>query len=133
MIRFGGEIIAETRNALRMLETSHPPTYYLPPGDVESSFLHPLEKRSFCEWKGSARYFDVVAGGCRAEGAAWTYKSPSETFPELRDHIAFYAGCMSECLVDGERAKPQPGGFYGGWVTSKVVGPFKGEPGSWGW
>jgi len=132
-VHFAGELIVDTRNALRMLETSHPPTYYLPPGDVAMDFLKPITKSSFCEWKGQARYFDIVAGDRRAEAAAWSYPLPSKAFPELKDHLAFYVASMDACLVDGEPAKPQPGGFYGGWVTSKVVGPFKGIPGSWGW
>ncbi|MEM8996456.1 MAG: DUF427 domain-containing protein, partial [Acidobacteriota bacterium] len=104
-----------------------------PPADVAMDRLEPIVKASFCEWKGEARYFDVVAGGRRAAASAWSYPSPSASFPELRDHLAFYAASMDECWVDGERAEPQPGGFYGGWVTSRVVGPFKGVPGSWGW
>jgi uncharacterized protein (DUF427 family) len=133
VIHFGGRVLAETRRALRMLETSHPPTYYLPPEDIDFDLLERSPQGSFCEWKGQAHYYDAVANGRRAEAVAWGYASPTSTFAELKDHLAFYAHRMDECRVDGERAEPQPGRFYGGWVTSKVVGPFKGGPGSWGW
>lgn len=133
VVRFGGETIVDTRRALRMLETSHPPTYYLPPSDAATEYFVPIAKRSFCEWKGEARYFDVWVGDRRAEAAAWSYPKPVATYAELRDYLAVYVAAMDECLVDGERVEPQPGDFYGGWVTSKVVGPFKGVPGSWGW
>jgi uncharacterized protein (DUF427 family) len=130
---FGGRTLAETGRALRVLETSHPPVYYLPPEDVRMQHLLPRSHSSFCEWKGRAVYFDVRVGDRSAEAAAWAYPDPAPRFAELRDHVAFYAHLMDACYVGGERAEPQPGGFYGGWVTSDVVGPFKGAPGSWGW
>ena len=133
VVRFAGRTVVDTRNALRLLETSHPPTYYLPPTDIDHECLEPSHQTSFCEWKGHASYYDVVVGGLRAEASAWGYASPLEAFVDLKDHVAFYAHRMDECLVDGEKAEPQPGNFYGGWVTSTVVGPFKGGPGSWGW
>ena len=132
-IRFGGRWIADSQRALRLLETSHPPTYYLPRRDIAMACLQPNRRRSLCEWKGQAHFFDLVAGGHRATAAAWTYPDPLEGYEGLEDHFAFYVFPMDECRVDGERATPQPGSFYGGWVTSRVVGPFKGEPGSWGW
>jgi uncharacterized protein (DUF427 family) len=132
-IEFGGQVIAETERAIRVLETSHPPVYYIPPGDFRPGVLQPQARGSFCEWKGRARYFDVVAGSRRAEAAAWSYPAPKSGFEAIRDYVAVYAGRMDACYVDEERVTPQPGGFYGGWITADVVGPFKGEPGSAGW
>jgi uncharacterized protein (DUF427 family) len=128
-----GETIARSAAALRVLETSHPPVYYLPPGDIVAGVLSAGDGRSFCEWKGEASYLDVSVGGRREPGAAWRYERPSERFAALAGFVAFYAHRMDECWVGDERAVPQPGNFYGGWVTSWVVGPFKGIPGSWGW
>lgn len=130
---FAGEVIADTRRALRILETSHPPTYYIPPEDVRMDLLVRSRRASFCEWKGSADYWTVRVGGREAVNAAWSYPTPKTPFEDLKDHLAFYCGDMDACRVDGEQVQPQPGGFYGGWVTRDVVGPFKGEPGSWGW
>jgi uncharacterized protein (DUF427 family) len=130
---FNGVTIADTRRALRVLETSHPPVYYLPPDDVRLEHFLPAHGSSFCEWKGSATYFDLVVGDRRAESAAWTYRAPTADFASIADHIAVYPGKMDACYVDEEHATPQPGGFYGGWITSDVVGPFKGEPGTMGW
>ncbi|USI74782.1 DUF427 domain-containing protein [Sphingomonas morindae] len=133
VVILGGETIAETQHAVRTLETSHPPSYYLPPDAVRAGVLLPATGSSFCEWKGDARYFDVVGGGVRRPRAAWSYPDPTPGFALLRDHIAFYAAAMDACFVDGERVVPQPGGFYGGWITTRVAGPFKGGPGSAGW
>jgi uncharacterized protein (DUF427 family) len=130
---FAGLVLADTRSALRVLETSHPPVYYVPPQDVAWQHLVESERRSHCEWKGWARYFHVVVGGRRTENAAWTYPEPKPAFAAIRDHVAFYPALMDGCFVDGERVRPQPGGFYGGWITSDLVGPFKGVPGSEGW
>jgi uncharacterized protein (DUF427 family) len=130
---FNGELIAETRHALRMLETSHPPVYYIPPADVRSKVLVPSSKTSFCEWKGRARYYSVQVAERRADNAAWYYPEPVPAYAALRDYIAFYPGMMEACFVDGERVKSQPGGFYGGWITKDIVGPFKGGPGTVGW
>ena len=132
-IHFAGQRIARTRSAFRVLETSHPPVYYLPPHDIQPGVLQPAGGGSFCEWKGEARYFDVVLKDQQARRAAWSYPSPSWAFQEIKDYVAFYAGPMDACLVDGERVEPQPGGFYGGWITRDVVGPFKGGAGTWGW
>ena len=130
----GGETVADTTRAHRVLETSHPPVYYVPLEDVLPGSLLPSGGgTTFCEWKGSASYLDVVAGGRRVERGAWTYRSPTPPFAAIRDAVAFYCAPMDACLVDGEPAAPQPGGFYGGWVTSDVTGPFKGEPGTSGW
>jgi len=129
----GGEVVADTRRAWRVLETSHPPVYYIPPEDVRRDLVRDAGDGSFCEWKGGARYFDVAAGGIVRPRAAWSYPDPTPGFAAIRDHLAFYAQPMDRCTVDGEVVRPQPGGFYGGWVTSDVVGPFKGEPGTAFW
>lgn len=128
-----GVTVAATRRALRVLETSHPPNYYVPPDDIDPASLEPSERRSFCEFKGLARYWTVTAGERVETDAAWSYPDPSPGFEALAHHVAFYAGRMDECWVGDELVVPQPGGFYGGWVTSSVVGPFKGGPGSMGW
>jgi uncharacterized protein (DUF427 family) len=127
-----GLTIADSRDAWRVLETSHPPVYYLPPDAVRLDWLARSQGSSFCEWKGRAHYFDIVSPR-RIERAAWSYSEPFPAFAVIRDHLAFYAGKVDECWVDEERAIAQPGGFYGGWITRELVGPFKGEPGSSGW
>ena len=124
-----GEILVETQRSLRVLETFHPPTYYLPPEAMNQGLLVPAPGRpSFCEWKGVASYYDVVAGEQRINRAVWTYNHPSERFRELAGWFALYPGQMDGCWVNGERVIPQQGGFYGGWITSQVEGPFKGDP-----
>lgn len=133
VIELGGVVVAETDAAIRTLETSHPPTYYLPPEAFVAGVLIPVAGESFCEWKGIARYFDVAAGAVRRPRAAWAYPAPTPGFAILRDHVAVYAAAMDGCFVDGERVVPQPGGFYGGWITSRVAGPFKGIAGSRFW
>ncbi len=128
-----GVTLAETRRGVRTLETSHPPSYYFPREDVVMAFLSPSAKRSFCEWKGDATYFDVAVKGEILRDIAWTYQQPTAPFVILRDRIAFYSAPFDGCYVDGEKAIAQPGGFYGGWITSKLAGPFKGIPGSRFW
>lgn len=131
---FSAVTIADTTRGFRVLETSHPPTYYLPPDDIVMAHLRPSEGRgSACEWKGAATYYDVLVGDRVAERAAWSYPSPPATYLPLKDHVAFYAQLLDGCYVDGERVTPQPGAFYGGWITEDLVGPFKGERGSGGW
>jgi uncharacterized protein (DUF427 family) len=132
-VMLGGEEICETRTSWRVLETSHPPTYYLPRSAFVVGALRPAGGHSYCEWKGDAAYLDVVGGGNVAHRAAWYYPRPSGRYSALRDHVAIYAGAMDRCLVDGELVIPQEGGFYGGWITSAVSGPFKGGPGTFGW
>ena len=132
-VEFGGREIARTDAAVRVLETSHPPTVYLPPDAWAPGSLAPRPETSGCEWKGRAVYFDVVSGDARAGKAAWAYPDPRDPYAALRDHIAVYPAAMDGCWIGDERATPQPGGFYGGWITSRVVGPFKGGPGTWGW
>lgn len=133
-IVFAGETIADTDDALRVLETYHPPTYYLPEVTFRPGALVPGTRAgSFCEWKGRARYWTVTAGGRSARDAAWGYPDPAPAYADLRDHVAVYAGLMDACHVGDERVRPQPGGFYGGWITDELVGPFKGGPGTQGW
>ena len=127
-----GDLIADSTNALRVLETYHPPTVYLPPDDVHTQALKPLQRTSFCEWKGAASYFDVEAGRTRAELAAWAYFDPTPPYEALTGHLSFYPSLL-DCSIDGEEVAPQPGLFYGGWVTSMVSGPFKGSAGMDGW
>jgi uncharacterized protein (DUF427 family) len=130
---FDGALIADTVAGWRVLETSHPPTYYLPPDHIRPGALVPAPGRSRCEWKGEAVYFTVVGSTRQAPRAAWAYPDPAPPFRVIAGHVAFYAGLMDACYVGEEQVRPQPGGFYGGWITQRVVGPFKGEPGSEGW
>jgi uncharacterized protein (DUF427 family) len=129
----GGVTIADTLGGYRVLETSHPPTYYLPRADVLPSALAPAAGRSFCEWKGVATYFDVVSSGLRRPKVAWTYEAPNDAFAAITRFVAFYAGPMDACFVDDEQVTPQTGGFYGGWITRNLVGPFKGAEGTNDW
>ena len=133
-IVFGGVVVARTTAAWRVLETTHPPTYYLPPDAfVPGALEHGSARRSMCEWKGAAEYWSIRAGDRVAEDVGWSYPDPTPAFRAIRDHVAVYAGPMDACFVGDERVEPQPGGFYGGWVTSNLVGPFKGGPGTAGW
>lgn len=129
----GGERVAASERTLRVLETSHPPTYYLPVDAFAEGVLVPVAGATWCEYKGEAAYFDLVAGGASAQRAAWTYPRPSRGFEALLGHVAVMPGAVDRCTVDGEVVVPQSGGFYGGWITGRVAGPFKGEPGSHGW
>jgi uncharacterized protein (DUF427 family) len=129
----GGVRVAASGRALRVLETSHPPAYYLPVDDFVPGSLRPTAGSSWCEFKGTAAYYDVVGGDAVAPRAAWTYPRPSPGFDAIAGHVAVMPGAVDRCTVDGEVVTPQEGGFYGGWVTSRVVGPFKGGPGTRGW
>jgi uncharacterized protein (DUF427 family) len=129
----GDVVIVDTRRAVRVLETSHPPSFYVPPEDVAAERLVPARGGSFCEWKGQAAYFDVVAGDRAAARAAWHYPSPTAAFASLAGYVSFYPGRVDGCFVDDERVRPQEGDFYGGWVTDEIVGPFKGLAGTRGW
>jgi uncharacterized protein (DUF427 family) len=122
------EVLVETNVSLRVLETFHPPTLYVPPEAVRLDLLEPAAGRSFCEWKGIARYFSVVVGERRIERALWSYPQPTPAFVALAGWFALYPALMDGCWMNGERVEPQPGGFYGGWITSAVQGPFKGDP-----
>jgi uncharacterized protein (DUF427 family) len=128
-----GVTIADTTRSIRTLETSHPPSYYIPQADIAMAMLARARRRSFCEWKGQAIYYDVAIDGAVIEEAAWSYPDPTPDFVALADYVAFYAAPFDLCTVDGEKVTPQPGGFYGGWITSHVAGPFKGVPGSRFW
>lgn len=131
-VRLDGVLVAETRAALRVLETASPPTFYLPPGAVKFDCLQPDTMTSFCEWKGQAKYFTVCAGAHCVPNAAWSYPEPFAEFAALGNYLAFYPDRL-ECYVDGERVRAQAGGYYGGWISAEIVGPFKGEPGTSGW
>ncbi len=133
VVRLGGQVIAETTDAVRVLETSHPPVYYLPLDSFAAGVLVPAQGTSFCEFKGEAHYFDVVAGGVVAARAGWTYPEPTPGFEALSTRVALYPGLMDFCEVDGEQVACQEGDFYGGWITPQIVGPFKGGPGTAGW
>ncbi len=129
----GDVVVADSRRAWRVLETSHPPVWYIPSADVAAGVLLASDRTSYCEFKGVATYWTVEAGGVRAVDAAWSYPHPCAGYDAITDAVAFYPGRMQECRVDDERVRPQAGGFYGGWVTDDVVGPFKGEAGTSSW
>ncbi len=133
VIEHHGRIIADTHACIRILETSHPPSYYIPPADVARDVLRRADGNSFCEWKGAAVYWDIVFGNMVLPRVGWSYPRPNAAFANLRDHIAFYAGPFDRCSVDGAIVEPQPSAFYGGWITDKLAGPFKGVPGSRFW
>lgn len=128
-----GVTIANSQRAYRVLETSHPPVYYLPPEDVRMDLLTPGGSGSVCEWKGAATYHTLTIGDRRIADVAWSYEQPTPGFVAIASYLAFYPGRVDEAWVDDERAEPQAGGFYGGWITSRIRGPFKGEPGTLGW
>lgn len=133
VIRLGGAVVADTTSAVRVLETSHPPVYYVPVTDFADGALTRTTGSSMCEYKGRAAYFDVHGGDTTVPRAGWTYPSPEPGYAELLDRVAVYPSRMDSCEVAGERVRAQAGDFYGGWITSRVVGPFKGEPGTMGW
>jgi uncharacterized protein (DUF427 family) len=132
-IELGGHVVASTTASWRVLETSHPPTYYLPRDAFADGVLRPTAGSSWCEWKGAASYLDLVVGEVVAARAGWTYERPTTGFEAIAGAVAVMAAQMDRCTVDGEVVLPQPGGFYGGWITHRVVGPFKGGPGTTGW
>jgi uncharacterized protein (DUF427 family) len=133
VVELGGRVVADTVRAVRVCETSHPPVYYVPREDVADGVLERASGGSWCEWKGAATYWDVVVDGRRAPAAGWSYEDPSPGYEHLRGAVAFYPGRVDGATVDGEQATPQPGGFYGGWITADIAGPVKGGPGSLGW
>jgi uncharacterized protein (DUF427 family) len=132
-VRFEGQVIADTHRALRVLETTHPPVYYIPPEDVRMDLLVPSPRHTYCEYKGAASYWSVKVGERVSPDAAWSYAQPNPPYEQLRDHLAFYAGRVDECLVDEHTVQPQPGSFYGGWITPDIAGPFKGGPNTSNW
>lgn len=132
-VEWGGRVVAESRRGWRVLETSHPPTYYIPIADTDADLLQRGQGSSWCEYKGRARYYDLALGEARSASAAWGYDQPSQGFEQLAGALAFYPSRVEACFVDGERVRAQEGDFYGGWITSKVAGPFKGGPATLGW
>jgi uncharacterized protein (DUF427 family) len=132
-VECAGMAIADSTATYRRLETSHPPTYYIPQADIQMDLLRPGSGRSFCEFKGNAAYWDLQTGERRVASIAWSYPSPAGAYKALKDHLAFYAQKVDACYVGDQRAQPQEGGFYGGWITSNLIGPFKGAPGTRGW
>jgi uncharacterized protein (DUF427 family) len=132
-VEFGAAMIADSRRAYRVLETASPPTYYIPLADVRTEFLVRHAATTFCEWKGVTIYWSIRVGKRMSERAAWSYPRPEPGFEMIRDHLAFFAGRVDECRLGGEIAIPQPGQYYGGWITSKIRGPFKGGPGTGDW
>jgi uncharacterized protein (DUF427 family) len=136
-VLFAGKVVAETEHLVRVVETAGAPCYYFPPDEVDWSLLDPSDETSVCEWKGLAVHYDLVVGPRRSPAAAWAYPDPFDDLPEGYEDIAgypaFYPGRTDGCELRGERVRPQPGGYYGGWVTQSLAGPIKGEPGSEGW
>jgi uncharacterized protein (DUF427 family) len=133
-VEHAGRVIVAASGGWRIMETSHPPVYYLAPEAIAAGALRRNERSSFCEFKGTARYWDLVDGErVLVPDAAWSYPRPAPAFQAITDHIAVYAGRVDACYVGTERVAPQAGDFYGGWITSAIVGPFKGAAGTWGW
>ncbi|MFE1831905.1 DUF427 domain-containing protein [Streptomyces yangpuensis] len=135
VVRHAGVALADSRRCLRVLETSHPPVFYIPRADVRIELLRASEHRSVCEWKGTATYWRLgpELGARPAADIAWSYEAPRPDYAPITGHLAFHADRVEACTVDGERVRAQPGGFYGGWITDEIIGPFKGVPGSRGW
>ncbi|SFE91334.1 Uncharacterized conserved protein, DUF427 family [Blastococcus tunisiensis] len=133
VVELGGRVLADTVRAVRVCETSHPPVYYVPREDVADGVLERSTGSSWCEWKGAATYWDAVVDGRRVPAVGWSYEDPTPGFAHLRGAVAFYPDRIDRATVDGEQVRPQTGGFYGGWITDEIVGPFKGDPGTRGW
>jgi uncharacterized protein (DUF427 family) len=133
-VELGGELLADSTRALRVLETSHPPTIYVPPADVRGELLTASDERAtWCEFKGAAHYLDAILGDRRVRALAWSYPNPAPGYEALRDHVAFYPHRVDAAWLDEEPVTGQQSGFYGGWITADLVGPFKGPPGTRGW
>ena len=132
-VEFAGETIASSNGAYRVLETSHPPSFYIPLDDVNYTFLVGTPKQSFCEWKGMAEYWSIKVGLQIVDNAAWSYPKPTTRFAPIKDYVSFYPSKMHACFVGDEQVQAQDGDFYGGWITSEIKGPFKGGAGTWGW
>jgi uncharacterized protein (DUF427 family) len=132
-IEIAGVVLADSLQAVRVLETSHPPSYYIPYADLDMTRMYRTTRQTFCEFKGAAIYWTVKVGERVEQNCAWEYPQPAKGFESLHEHIAFYASRMDACFVGDEQVIPQQGDFYGGWVTSGIVGPFKGGPGTSGW
>ncbi len=132
-VELAGIVLADSGEACRVLETASPPAYYIPPEHVRCEYLEPSKHSTLCEWKGTARYWSIRVGGRLVENGAWSYLDPFEGYDIIQDFLAFFAGKMDACYVGEQRVIPQPGGYYGGWVTPNIVGPFKGDPGTESW
>lgn len=132
-VLFNGETIADSTNTYRVLETSHPPAYYIPLEDIRTEYLHQTPRRTICEFKGAATYWTITINDKQSVEAGWSYESPTPDFEPIKGYITFYASRVDACFVDDEQVKPQEGDYYGGWITSDIVGPFKGGAGTWGW
>lgn len=130
---FNGVVIAETQQAFRVLETSHPPAYYIPQADIQMQYFIPTARQTYCEFKGAARYWTITVEGRSSVNAAWSYPDPERGYDKIKDHLAFYASRVDACYVDDEQVQAQEGDFYGGWITADITGPFKGGPGTRGW
>lgn len=130
---FNGMVLAETNRGKRVLETSHPPVYYFPPEDIKLEYLMESPRKGWCEWKGGYQYYDISIGDRQVNSGCWRYIVPTPNFVTLQDYYGFFANLMDACYVNDERVTPQPGEFYGGWITADIVGPFKGSPGTMGW
>ena len=132
-IVFNGERIAETNRAIRILETSHPPVYYIPPDDIHMEYFSATSRSTFCEFKGAASYWTLKLNGRVVENVAWSYRQPAAGYEAIKNHLAFYPSKVDACYVNDELVQAQEGDFYGGWITKEIVGPFKGGAGTWGW
>lgn len=132
VVRQGGIVIAKSTRSVRVLETASPPTFYIPPADVNLDLLTKTSGSSFCEWKGAATYWSLESGDQKIQNVGWSYAAPSQPFASIQNYLSFYPAKV-ECVVDDEIVRQQPGGFYGGWVTDEIIGPYKGEPGTGGW
>ncbi|MEY2985615.1 MAG: hypothetical protein RLZZ568_2232 [Cyanobacteriota bacterium] len=132
-VMVAGVTLAESQQSQRLLETSHPPVYYLPLADIQTQYLIPSTRHSYCEWKGTASYYHLKIGDRQIENAGWYYPTPTPNFVQITNYVAFYPSKMDACYLDGELVQAQAGDFYGGWITSEIVGPFKGGMGTWGW
>lgn len=130
---WAGEVVADTHGAYRILETSHPPTYYIPRSDTNQALLLPFPRQTVCEFKGVASYWSLQLGDRLDSQVAWSYEDPTPAFAAIQGYLCFYPSRMDQCLVDGEVVQAQEGDFYGGWITRAIVGPFKGGAGTWGW
>lgn len=130
---FNGITIADTHRAKRVLETSHPPVYYIPPEDIKMEYFIPTSRSTYCEFKGDTSYYTIQVGDKTIPNGAWYYRNPTPGYETMTNYIALYPGKMDACYVNGEKVQAQEGDFYGGWVTAEIVGPFKGGPGTWGW
>ena len=132
-VEFAGELVADTQRGIRVVETSHPPVYYIPRADIRTEILSLGSRHTFCEFKGLASYWTLRVRDKFSADAAWSYEDPSPGYEAIRGHLGFYVTRVDACFIDDERVQAQPGEFYGGWVTSEIIGPFKGGPGSTTW